>query len=577
LASSDLSATERADGDATGTETPKVPVALAWQPDGRLLVALRDARRIIAVDPEGERVVGGWDLPARPFSLALASDRATLLVGGTDGEALVVGRDAKVVRTLEPGKGPTRVLALPGHEAAIASTWDGSVRIVDWKEGRTLGVHRLPFAPGMMVLRPDGRLIVADAFGGRLADVVPAKVESIRVRSFEGVNLRALAISGDGKELLVAHMEQTEPAPVTTANVDRGVVLSSRLSAVRLSEFDAEPPAGETLERRQLILDGPVHGAADPSALALTPDGSRIVIALGGAHQLLLSDRTAGATPRDAPDLLSLGHNQRLEVVEVGRTPLAVAISPAGRFAVTADAMSDTLTVVGLAGLERLATIPLGSGRVVRTSVQRGEALFQDGRRSHDRWMSCASCHNLGHTNGLNYDTKGDGDYGAPKNTPSLLGSSATAPYSWTGVFPRLADQVRESLQTSLRGPSPTPAQVEDLTAYLDSLPATPPRRPRDDPAARRGADVFQTRGCVSCHKPPHFTIGGLRDVGLEDGVGHRRFNPPSLRGLSWSAPYLHDGRAASLSDLLNIHSPGKTGPLAPQQRDDLVAFLESL
>jgi cytochrome c peroxidase len=349
------------------------------------------------------------------------------------------------------------------------------------------------------------------------------------------------------------------------------------LSAIRLSEFDAEARPGEALERRQLVLDGPVHGAADPSAMVLSPDGRRIVIALAGAHQVLLSDRTVGATPRDAPDLLSLGHNQRLEVVEVGRTPVALAIDTNGRFAVTADALSDTLTVVGLAGLERRATISLSPRGLARSSVQRGEAIFHDGRRSHDRWMSCASCHNLGHTNGLNYDTKGDGNYGAPKNTPSLLGSASTAPYGWLGVFPRLADQVHESLETSLRGPGPTPGDVTDLKAYLESLPAPPPRRSRDDPAARRGADLFRSRDCGSCHNPPRFTIGGLRDVGLEDGLGHRRFNPPSLRGVSWSAPYFHDGRAATLAEVLDAHSPGSPEPLTLDQREDLIAFLESL
>src|SRR5262249_38970684 len=118
---------------------------------------------------------------------------------------------------------------------------------------------------------------------------------------------------------------------------------------------------------------------------------------------------------------------------------------------------------------------------------------------------------------------------------------------------------------------------VDDLAAYVESLPVPPPRRSPDDPAVRRGADVFLRRGCASCHKPPTYTIAGLRDVGFADEVGHRRFNPPSLRGLSWSAPYFHDGRAATLGNVLDVHSPGSTEPLARHQRENLIAFLESL
>src|SRR5262249_43276945 len=119
---------------------------------------------------------------------------------------------------------------------------------------------------------------------------------------------------------------------------------------------------------------------------------------------------------------------------------------------------------------------------------------------------------------------------------------------------------------------------VADLRAYLETLRPLAPRRPRDDPAALRGAGVFRARRCDTCHRPPLYTIEGLRDVGLDDGVGgHRRFNPPSLRGLASSAPYFPAGRAASLSEVLDRHTPGQTRPLSPAERDDLTAFLESL
>ena len=84
--------------------------------------------------------------------------------------------------------------------------------------------------------------------------------------------------------------------------------------------------------------------------------------------------------------------------------------------------------------------------------------------------MSCHSCHTDGHTNNLLSDTLGDGSYGAPKRVPSLLGVAATGPWTWTGSIPRLEDQIRKSIVTTMHGTKPTDEQVADLAAYLSSL-----------------------------------------------------------------------------------------------------------
>src|SRR5690348_9046012 len=73
-----------------------VPVALAWTADGRLAVALRDGRAVALVDPEGWKLAREWALPIRPASLAAIGGSA-LLVGGQDGEALVVDRGGAIL------------------------------------------------------------------------------------------------------------------------------------------------------------------------------------------------------------------------------------------------------------------------------------------------------------------------------------------------------------------------------------------------------------------------------------------------------------------------------------------------
>ncbi|MHC5543625.1 YncE family protein, partial [Singulisphaera rosea] len=239
---------------------PKVPVAMAWGPDGAVHVALRDTKQVAVIQPGTWAVVSSSELSLRPASLAFADDGKSRLVGGMDGELVVLDFEGKVTRSLHVGRGATRLLPLSEGRVLVASVWSSAVRVIDWRTGSIVAEHPLPFAPGSMIRRPDGRVIVADAFGGKVADLEPGQVGSERVRSIDGVNLHALAISGDGKELLVAHMIQFDTVPISTANIDWGLVISSRLSAIRLSSFDTSPGDGARLPSRRLALDGSSHG-----------------------------------------------------------------------------------------------------------------------------------------------------------------------------------------------------------------------------------------------------------------------------------------------------------------------------
>jgi cytochrome c peroxidase len=100
--------------------------------------------------------------------------------------------------------------------------------------------------------------------------------------------------------------------------------------------------------------------------------------------------------------------------------------------------------------------------------------------------------------------------------------------------------------------------------------------------AAVRGQALFEGKArCARCHKGDDYTSGRNYDVKLEpDGSPYLLWNPPSLRGLHDRGPYLHDGRARSLDDMLRTHrAPEKLGgeALTDDERRDLVAFLNAL
>src|SRR5262249_1510961 len=105
----------------------------------------------------------------------------------------------------------------------------------------------------------------------------------------------------------------------------------------------------------------------------------------------------------------------------------------------------------------------------------------------------------------------------------------------------------------------PTPDEVRAVVAYLETLDH-PPRRPvADAEAVRRGREVFEGEArCARCHHGPEYTSPRNFDVKLEpDGSPYTLWNPPTLRGLVDRGPYLHDGRARTLEDVLDQdHSP---------------------
>ena len=102
------------------------------------------------------------------------------------------------------------------------------------------------------------------------------------------------------------------------------------------------------------------------------------------------------------------------------------------------------------------------------------------------------------------------------------------------------------------------------------------------NPAARRGQKIFGEKGhCARCHKGEEYTSESNYDVKLEgDGSPYMLWNPPSLRGLYDRGPFLHDGRARTLDELLQKHHASeKLGGevLTPDERADLIEFLQAL
>ena len=129
-----------------------------------------------------------------------------------------------------------------------------------------------------------------------------------------------------------------------------------------------------------------------------------------------------------------------------------------------------------------------------------------------------------------------------------------------------------------MTGPAVTNDHVESLFRWIDKIPRMAPPAAEDPAAVERGRAVFNDAetGCVNCHAGEKLTNNGTVAVGT--GAA---FQVPSLVGLAWRAPYMHDGCAAALEDRFktcgggDLH--GHTSGLSPAQRADLIAYLDTL
>lgn len=543
---------------------PRHPAALAVQGGHWLYVANERSGTISTIDLAAKRVAGETavgrrlaDLIALPNGrlAALDSDAAQLVLLRCSGATLAI------TARLSVPPYPVRLRATAdGRSCLISCLWPRCVAVVEFggEAPRLARAISMPFAPRELLLLSGGRkTLVADGFGGRLALVDMATGELESVRSLTGHNIRGLALAPDGKSVLLSHQILDPRVSTSVDDIHWGNLLTNNVRSLDVTAV--LNPNVDLLRGSHLRHLGEVHqGAADPAGLVLAADGT-MAVALAGVNEVLIGRPREDSWQREP----------------VGARPTAVQLAPDGTTALVANTLGDSITVVNLKLRKVTAEIPLGTS-AQESAVSRGERLFFSARLAHDGWLSCHSCHPDGHTTGLLNDNLTDGSYGTPKRIPSLGGVRDTAPYAWSGSVPDLEAQVRKSIDTTMRGTKPSDQDVEDLAAYLRTLPPMPGPDHFDN-LAKRGKDIFHARRCDACHLPPTYTSRGSYDVGLADEAGLRRFNPPSLRGVGQSGPYFHDGRARTLEEVFDrYHHPAEPA-LAREEVKALVAFLRTL
>jgi DNA-binding beta-propeller fold protein YncE len=224
---------------------------------------------------------------------------------------------------------------------------------------------------------------------------------------------------------------------------------------------------------------------------------------------------------------------------------------------------------------------PLGlrlyhGGSLGRTITLEGEPLRDPGyARFHGIGaepkvqLACASCHPEGREDGHAWNFFPFG----PRRTQSLAGSVLdTAPFHWDGDFAALDALLSEVLVHRMAQEALTGEEKAAFERFLGAIP----RLPAGPSAGAAGLAAFEKAKCDACHKGPKLTNNASADVGTGG-----TFQVPSLVGVRYRAPFMHDGCAGTLTDRFGAcgggTAHGHPDALSAAELDALVAYLDSL
>jgi len=562
------------------------PQTLAFAPDGRLWVANFGSGDISILDPATGGLVQSiaLGLGSRPFGIAFnpAGTAAYVSLSGSQG-----------VVKLHPTTGAIQASrSLGSTPRGIAISADSS---------RVLVTRYISPVNRGEVMELDANLASVVRTFALATDPGPDSEASGRgVPNF----LTSIAIQPDGQ---------------------RAWIPSKKDNTLRGSFRDGLPLTFESTVRTivsQIALDTNAEVLADridlndremANAVIFSPLGDYAFVSTQGTNQIEVVD----AYTRQ----ISTG------IVNVGRAPRGLLLTPNGRLYVQ-NFLSRNVGVYDVSGIlnatsnvaSKLVDVGVVASEPLSAQVLQGKLIFynaDDRRMNRDKYISCAGCHQDGGHDGrvMDFTDRGEG----LRNTTVLNGRRGVGQgrVHWSANFDEIQDfehDIRNAFggtgfmtdaqfNTGTRNqPLGNPkagvsAELDALAAYVGSLASVGPSPYRNADGTLTadglaGQAIFRGAGqCSSCHSGNDFTdsaTGVLHDVGtIKASSGKRLGGPltgidtPTLRGVWDSAPYLHDGSAATLMDVLTTANAaglhGAAGSLTGVQRQQLVSYLLQL
>lgn len=249
--------------------------------------------------------------------------------------------------------------------------------------------------------------------------------------------------------------------------------------------------------------------------------------------------------------------------------------------------------------------------------IEAGRRLFFDRRLSRDESISCASCHDpaTAFTDGRATAVGVGGRIGS-RSSPALINLAYATRLFWDGRPLMLEQQVLMPIANPLemdldvaaaaqRVGLTSSALARALASYVRSIQSANSRfdqfvagdRTALTVEERAGLDLFRGKArCTTCHVGPTLSDDRVHNTGIawrdgrliDAGAGDGKFKTPTLREITRTAPYMHDGSIATLDAVIDYYDRGgnrhdlldpemRPLQLTPVDKAQLHAFLQSL
>jgi len=564
------------------------PESLALTPEGKLWVVHRDDYAVAVIDPDRFVIEGGFRLPyaSQPVGVAMSPTGDAAYVS-----LMAVGKLLK----LDPRTG-----AIIGEVTVGARPRGLAVS----HDGKDVYVTRF--------ISPDtgGEVVKVDAAAMKVATRIVLALDAETVDSdlqARGLPnyLFSVALTPDGRQAWI---------PGKKDNIVRGKLRDGRDlthdTTVRPLAVVIDTQAAQEIRANRVDLDD----RSQPVHVTFSPFGNFAILTLAGSNRVEIRDVNRPTQVFSA-------------IPDVGKFPRAAVLAPDGRLFVQGSLSRDVLVYDLSVMLKdfaqstpaKVAAIPTVASEKLSAQVLAGKKIFHDAedtRMAFEGYLSCGGCHFEGDDDGRVWDfsTRGEG----LRNTVALLGRAGTRQgrLNWTGTLDEVQDfehQIRDLFQgrgflsddsfhvgtrdqplgESKAGLSPELDALAAYVASLDHVNPSPYRRADGSltPDGVAGKALFEKLGCDFCHGGAEFTDsarGALRDVGTITALSGTRaggpllgIDTPSLLGVWETPPYLHDGSAPTLRDVLITRNPtdlhGYVSSLSSQQIELLVAYLQQI
>ena len=584
-------------------------VALARVGERRVMfVADEDAKAILTMDLDTQQSLAETVLGATPGQVYV----------GNDGRVIVTLRDKNEVAAFSATRADAplvRACSIPTavEPIALAATNDDATIFVTSGWGRKLTVLEsatfaqitsldLPREPRAVVVADDGKSVfVSHAVGSLMTtvDLASHEVKSIDLHMDQGT------VPSEGDEQERRH-PSCQGFALAKSSAVRGRIFAPQV-LVDPGDFEQRPDGygddntptespdvAVVDEAAKSPLTSSLHAASElssrqssdprdvqpecllPRAAVVDPQTKSLLVTCYGIDAVIAYDARA-ARPINA---------ERRRWI-VGSGPSGIAVDVEKHRAVVWSQFDRTVSTFPIGdtdltddkvmqhSLHKTAAAPMKDK--IPTEYALGRILFHaagDARVSADG-RACASCHPDGRDDAITWATPE-----GPRRSIMLAGrATRTAPYSWNGNEVTLHNHLGNTFDR-LSGRGLRSIELDALVTYIAQMPAPPPLV-ADKAKIDRGRQIFASKeaACATCHAGSDYTDGKNHDV-LSKHKADRgnEFNTPSLHLVGGTGPYFHDGRYATLGDVLhNADGMGNTKHLTTADFDALEAYVRSL